>query len=57
MSTLEKLSSIKRSSLHEELTDRLRTMIVEGVLVAGEKEPNVSYVKSLVYPAHPCAKH
>ncbi len=39
MSTLEKLSSIKRPSLHEELTDRLRTMIIEGVLEADEKVP------------------
>ena len=39
MSMLNKVSSIKRPSLHEELTDRLRTMIVESVLVAGEKVP------------------
>jgi DNA-binding GntR family transcriptional regulator len=39
MSTLDKLSTIERPSLHEELTDRLRTMIVEGILVAGEKVP------------------
>lgn len=36
---LEKVRSIKRPSLHEELTDRLRNMIVEGVLAAGEKVP------------------
>ena len=39
MSGLEKLRSIKRPSLHEELTERLRNMIVEGVLEAGEKVP------------------
>ncbi|MBX2839984.1 MAG: GntR family transcriptional regulator [Gammaproteobacteria bacterium] len=39
MSTLNKLTSIKRSSLHEELTDRLRDMIIEGVLEAGQKVP------------------
>ena len=39
MSALENLSSIKRSSLHEELTDRLRTMIIEGVLEADQKVP------------------
>ena len=39
MSMLNKVSSIKRPSLHEELTERLRDMIVEGVLVTGEKVP------------------
>jgi len=39
MSTFNNVSSIQRPSLHEEITDRLRTMIVEGVLVAGEKVP------------------
>lgn len=39
MSALNQLTSIKRPSLHEELTERLRTMIVEGVLTAGEKVP------------------
>lgn len=39
MSKLDQLDSINRPSLHEELTDRLRTMIVEGVLLAGEKVP------------------
>ena len=39
MSTLDRVTSIKRPSLHEELIDRLRTMIVEGVLTAGEKVP------------------
>ena len=39
MNALDRVTSIKRPSLHEELTDRLRTMIVEGVLAAGEKVP------------------
>lgn len=39
MKALNQVRSIKRPSLHEELTERLRTMIVEGVLVAGEKVP------------------
>ena len=39
MSALDRVTSIKRPSLHEELIDRLRTMIVEGVLTAGEKVP------------------
>lgn len=39
MSALTKITSIKRPSLHDELTERLRNMIVEGVLVSGEKVP------------------
>ncbi len=39
MNTLERVSSISRPSLHDELTNRLRTMVVEGILVAGEKVP------------------
>ncbi|MGQ7846438.1 GntR family transcriptional regulator [Granulosicoccus sp. 3-233] len=39
MSALDQVGSISRRSLHEELTDRLRSMIVEGVLTAGEKVP------------------
>lgn len=39
MNSLEKVRSIQRPSLHSELTERLRDMIVEGVLVAGEKVP------------------
>ncbi len=39
MSALDRVSSISRPSLHQELTDRLRSMIVEGVLAAGEKVP------------------
>ena len=39
MSALDRVTSNKRPSLHEELIDRLRTMIVEGVLTAGEKVP------------------
>ncbi len=47
MSTLDTLSSIERPSLHEELTDRLRTMIVEGILVAGEKVPERALCEKL----------
>lgn len=39
MSALDQVGSISRPSLHQELTDRLRNMIVEGVLTAGEKVP------------------
>jgi len=39
MSELDRVTSISRTSLHEELTDRLRAMIVEGVLAAGVKVP------------------
>jgi len=39
MSELDRVTSINRRSLHQELTDRLRNMIVEGVLTAGEKVP------------------
>lgn len=39
MSTLNNLNTIKRSTLHEELIDRIRQMIIEGVLDAGEKVP------------------
>ena len=39
MSSLDDLSSIRRCTLHEELTERLRTMIVEGVLEADMKVP------------------
>ena len=39
MSTLDGVTSISRTSLHDELTDRLRNMIVEGLLVAGDKVP------------------
>lgn len=39
MTSLDRVASINRPSLHEELTDRLRTMIVEGVLEAGSKVP------------------
>lgn len=47
MSALNQVSSIKRPSLHEELTDRLRTMIVEGVLAAGEKVPEKALCEKL----------
>lgn len=39
MTSLDRVALISRPSLHEELTDRLRTMIVEGVLVEGAKVP------------------
>ncbi len=39
MSSLDRVASINRPSLHEELTDRLRTMIVEGLLEANAKVP------------------
>lgn len=39
MSALDLITSISRPSLHEELTDRLRSMIVEGLLEDGEKVP------------------
>lgn len=39
MSALDRVTSINRPSLHTELTERLRSMIVEGVLPAGEKVP------------------
>lgn len=39
MKKLDQLDTSNRTTLHEELTDRLRTMIVEGVLSAGEKVP------------------
>ena len=39
MSALDRITSIDRTSLHEELTERLRMMIVEGVLPDGEKVP------------------
>lgn len=47
MSALNQVSSIKRPSLHEELTERLRTMIVEGVLAAGEKVPEKALCEKL----------
>lgn len=39
MSSLDNVTSINRTSLHSELTERLRNMITEGVLAAGEKVP------------------
>ncbi len=47
MSTLNQVSSIRRTSLHVELTDRLRDMIVEGVLTAGEKVPEKTLCEKL----------
>ena len=47
MSALDRVTSIKRPSLHEELIDRLRTMIVEGVLTAGEKVPERALCEKL----------
>jgi len=39
LSSLNSIDSMKRISLHDELTERLRGMITEGVLAAGEKVP------------------
>lgn len=39
MTSLNRIESINRPSLHKELTDRLRSMVIEGVLVPGEKVP------------------
>lgn len=47
MSALDRVTSISRPSLHEELTDRIRTMIVEGVLAAGEKVPERALCEKL----------
>ncbi|MFK7853542.1 MAG: GntR family transcriptional regulator [Granulosicoccus sp.] len=47
MSALDRVTSISRPSLHEELTDRIRNMIVEGVLTAGEKVPERALCEKL----------
>ncbi len=47
MNALGDVASIKRPSLHSELTDRLRDMIVEGVLTAGEKVPERALCEKL----------
>ncbi len=47
MSAFNNVSSIKRPSLHEELTERLRSMIVEGALAAGEKVPEKALCEKL----------
>lgn len=47
MSALNHVASIKRPSLHEELTERLRNMIVEGALTAGEKVPEKALCEKL----------
>ncbi len=47
MSALDRVTSISRPSLHEELTDRIRAMIVEGVLAAGEKVPERALCEKL----------
>jgi len=39
MSGLDKIRSINRPSLHEELVERLQNMIIEGTLAAGDKVP------------------
>ncbi|MBX2885323.1 MAG: GntR family transcriptional regulator [Granulosicoccus sp.] len=39
MNALDQLASIHRTSLHEELVERLQAMIVEGVLQPGKKVP------------------
>lgn len=47
MTTLDEVTSISRPSLHEELTDRLRSMIIEGVLKTGEKVPEKALCEKL----------
>lgn len=47
MTALDQVSTINRPSLHEELTDRLRSMIIEGVLTAGEKVPEKALCEKL----------
>lgn len=47
MTALDQVSTISRPSLHEELTDRLRLMIIEGVLTAGEKVPEKALCEKL----------
>lgn len=47
MNQLGQVTSINRPSLHTELTERLRTMIVEGVLTAGEKVPERALCEKL----------
>lgn len=47
MSSLDRVTSIDRPSLHEELTERLRDMIIEGVLTAGEKVPERALCEKL----------
>ena len=47
MNTFDQIPTISRPSLHEELTDRLRSMIIEGVLVAGEKVPEKALCEKL----------
>lgn len=47
MNALDRVTSISRPSLHEELTERIRSMIVEGVLVAGEKVPERALCEKL----------
>lgn len=39
MSSLDRIRSISRPSLHEELVGRLQDMVVNGTLAAGEKVP------------------
>lgn len=47
MSSLDTIESINRASLHEELTERLRSMIIDGVLIAGEKIPERALCEKL----------
>ncbi|MGK0229088.1 MAG: DNA-binding GntR family transcriptional regulator [Gammaproteobacteria bacterium] len=47
MTSLNHIDSIVRPSLHEELTDRLRSMVIEGVLVPGEKVPERALCEKL----------
>lgn len=39
MSLVDQARPIKRRSLHDELVDRLRTLVCEGILKPGEKVP------------------
>ena len=47
MTGLDQVSTISRPSLHVELTDRLRSMIIEGVLTPGEKVPEKALCEKL----------
>ena len=45
--SLDKVRSIARPSLHEELVERLQEMIVDGTLAAGEKVPERALCEKL----------
>jgi len=53
MNSLGPVTSIKRAPLHQEITDRLRNMIVEGVLTAGEKVPEKALCEKLAVSRTP----